>query len=180
MNPRQVPLAANHTFRVSHYGAHTSLFMADRIELVDLLQNHLSTALDILAQVKLGQQKLRNVSFISVQQLFHRIAGANLDYAEFITRRIRDLGGFSEPAALMSALYSDNDTQNSQRFGSCIQSIHQGASQLCALGARLSFYRDRAIGGKDDASTRFIEECSRRTARFTSLIQDNLPSGNTP
>ncbi|WP_166363402.1 hypothetical protein [Pseudomonas akapageensis] len=180
MNPRQEPLAASHTFRVSHYGAHTSLVRADRIEMVDLLQDHLSTALDMLAQVKLGQQRLRNVSFIAVQQLFHRIASANLDYVEFITLRIRDLGGFTEPAMLMSALYCDNETRKSQPFGACIQCIHQGASQLCALGARLGFYRDRAIGGKDGASIRFIEECVWRTVCFTSLIQDNLPSGNPP
>jgi len=177
MNAQHKMPANSDAWRVSHYGAHTSLLTADRVEIVDLLQDTLCSALTILGQVKLGQLKLRNVSFIAVQQLFHRLSKANLDYIEFLTQRIDDLGGYSESTALMSALYSVNEQPESQRFALCIQIIHQGASQLCVHNVKLREYRDHAFGSKDHASTRFFEECMRHTARFASLIQDNLPHG---
>lgn len=170
MNALQKLYIVSHPLRISRYGAHTSLSIAERVEIIDALTQTLSTTLGILAQLKRGQQKLHNVSFLPVQQLFHRLVRANTDYAEFLVTGITDLGGFVESAAL----YSLNDTHEPQCFADCLTGICRGMRRLRAVDALLHDYRDCAIANKDTASKRFFEECTRRTARFLVLIEDSL------
>jgi hypothetical protein len=173
MNALQKLYIVSHPLRISRYGAHTSLSIAERVEIIDILTDILSTALALLAQLKRGQQKLRNVSFLPVQQLFHRLVRANTAYADFLATGISDLGGYTETAAL----YSLNDTDEPSCFADCVQGIDQGTNRLRASDALLRDYCECAIANKDNASKRFFEECTRRNAHLISLIEDNLSHG---
>jgi hypothetical protein len=170
MNALQKLYIASHPLRISRYGAHTSLSISERVEIIDALTQTLSTTLGILAQLKRGQQKLQNVSFLPVQQLFRRLVRANADYAEFLANGITDLGGYAETAAL----YSLNDTHDTQCFADCLSGICRGTRRLRAVDALLRDYCECAIANKDNASKRFFEECTRHNARFLSLIEANL------
>ncbi|MGE8066463.1 hypothetical protein [Pseudomonas sp. NPDC089569] len=171
MNARQTLYIVSHPLRISRYGAHTSLSAAERVEIVDALSDTLGTTLGMLAQFKRGQQKLRNISFLPVQQLFHCLVRANGVYAEFLATVIVDLGGHVETAAL----YSLHDIHEPQCLADCLAHICRGARRLRALDALLRDCRENAIDHKDNASRRLLDECIRHTARFTSLIEDNLP-----
>jgi DNA-binding ferritin-like protein len=173
MNALQKLYIASHPLRISRYGAHTSLSTAERVEIIEVLTDILSTALALLAQIKRGQQTLRNVSFLPVQQMFHRLVRANTDYADFLATGITDLGGYTEKAAL----YSLNDIQQPNCFADCLQDIDQRTNRLRAADALLRDYCECAIANKDSASKRFFEECTRRNAHFISLIEDNLSQG---
>jgi len=170
MNALQKLYIVSHPMRISRYGAHTSLSIAERVEIIDALTQTLSTTLGILAQLKRGQQKLHNVSFLPVQQLFHRLVRTNTDYAQFLVTGITDLGGYAESASL----YALNDTHEAQCFADCLTGICQGTRRLRAFDALLRDYRECAIANKDNASKRFFEECTRHTAQFLLLIEDNL------
>ena len=171
MNALQKLYIVSHPLRISRYGAHTSLSTAERVEIIDALTQTLGTTLGMLAQLKRGQQKLRNVSFLPVQQLFQRLVRANADYADFLVSGITDLGGYTETATL----YCLNDTREPQCFADCLTGIGQGKRRLRAVDALLRDYLEHAIANKDNASKRFFEECARRNARFLSVIEDNLP-----
>jgi len=173
MNALQKLYIASHPLRISRYGAHTSLSISERVEIIDALTQTLSTTLGILAHLKRGQQKLQNVSFLPVQQLFRRLVRANADYAEFLANGITDLGGYAETAAL----YSLNDTHDKQCFADCLSGICRGTRRLRAVDALLRDYCECAIANKDNASRRFFEECTRHNARFLSLIEANLADG---
>jgi hypothetical protein len=170
MNALQKLHLVSHPLRISRYGAHTSLSAAERVEVIDALTQTLSTTLSILALLKRGQQKLHNVSFLPVQQLFHRLVRANTVYAEFLVSAITDLGGYAEAAAL----YHLNDIREPQCFADCLTGICQGTRRLRAVDALLRDYGECAVANKDTASKRFFEECSRQNTRFLSLIEDNL------
>lgn len=171
MNALQKLYIVSHPLRISRYGAHSSLSTAERVEIIDALTQTLGTTLGMLAQLKRGQQTLRNVSFLPVQQLFHRLVRTNSEYAEFLARGITDLGGHIETAAL----YRLNDTREPQCFADCLTGICQGKQRLRALDALLRDYLERAIANQDNASRRLFEECARHNARFLSVIEDNLP-----
>ncbi|MDD0996931.1 hypothetical protein M5G20_13785 [Pseudomonas sp. TNT2022 ID1044] len=173
MNALQKLYIASHPLRISRYGAHTSLSISERVEIIDALTQTLSTTLGILAQLKRGQQKLQNVSFLPVQQLFRRLVRANADYAQFLASGIADLGGYAETAAL----YSLNDTHDPQCFADCLSGICQGTRRLRAVDVLLRDYCECAIANKDNASKRFFEECTRHNARFLALIEANLADG---
>ena len=170
MNALQKLYIVSHPLRISRYGAHTSLSTCERVEIIDALTQTLNTTLGILAQLKRGQQTVRNVSFLPVQQLFHRLVRVNADYAEFLADGITDLGGYVETAAL----YSLNDSRESQCFADCLTGICQGTRRLRAFDALLRDCCDSAIENKDTASKRLFEECARHNARFLSLLEDNL------
>ncbi|MFJ2691581.1 hypothetical protein [Pseudomonas sp. NPDC087336] len=171
MNALQKLYFVSYPLRLSRYGAHTSLSTAERIEIIDALTQTLGTTLGMLAQLRLGQKKVRNGSFLPVQQLFHRLVRANTDYADFLISGITDLGGYADTAAL----YFLNDACGPQCFADCLTGIGQGMRRLRAVDALLRDYRESATANKDNASKRFFEECVRRNARFLSMIENNLP-----
>ncbi|MGJ7516219.1 ferritin-like domain-containing protein [Pseudomonas baetica] len=170
MNALQKLYIVSHPLRISRYGAHTSLSTAERVEIIDVLTDTLGTVMTLLAQFKRGQQKLHNISFLPVQQMFHRMVRANTDYADFLVARITDLGGYAETAAL----YHLHDIREPQCFADCLTGISQGTRRLQAVEALLRDYRECAIDHKDNASKRFFEACTRQNAHFIWLIEDNL------
>ncbi|BCX69223.1 hypothetical protein [Pseudomonas izuensis] len=170
MNALQKLYIVSHPLRISRYGAHTSLSCAERVEIIDVLNDLLGTVLSILAQLKRGQQKLHNVSFLPVQQLFHRLVRANTGYADFLSTAITDLGGYADTATL----YHLNDTGEGTCFADCLTGIDRGTRRLRAADALLRDYRDCAVANKDNASKRFFGECVRHNAHFILLIEDNL------
>jgi hypothetical protein len=174
MNALQKLYIVSHPLRISRYGAHTSLSTAERVEVIDALTQTLGTTLGMLAQLKRGQQQLRNVSFLPVQQLFRRLVRANADYADFLASAITDLGGHIETAAL----YSLNDTREPQCFADCLTGIFQGKLRLRAVDALLRDCLERAIANKDNASKRFFEACARHNARFLSVMGTTCPMNN--
>ncbi|AWY39896.1 hypothetical protein DKY63_08280 [Pseudomonas putida] len=160
----------SHPLRISRYGAHTSLSTAERIEIIEALTETLGTALTLLAQLKRSQQKLHNVSFLPVQQLFHRLVRANAGYVDFLTTAITDLGGHAENEALSQL----NDIPEPGCFAECLTGISRGTRRLHAVDALLRDYCECAIAHKDSASRRFFEECTRQNASFLSLIEYHL------
>jgi DNA-binding ferritin-like protein len=170
MNALQTLYIVSHPLRISRYGAHTSLSTAERVEIIDALTDTLGTALSLHSQLKRGQQKLQNVSFLPVQQLFQRLVRANADYADFLVMSITDLGGYADTAAF----YHLKDTREPQCFADCLSGIHHGTRRLRAADALLRDYRESALANKDNASKRFFEECMRHNAHFLTLLEDNL------
>lgn len=170
MNALKRLYIVSHPLRISRYGAHTSLSTAERVEIIDALTETLSTALTLLAQLKRSQQKLHNVSFLPVQQLFQRLVRANTGYVDFLTTAITDLGGHAETEALSRL----NDIPEPACFADCLTGVVRGARRLRALDALLRDYCECAIAQKDNASRRFFEECTRHTAHFLSLIEYHL------
>jgi hypothetical protein len=171
MNALQKLYIVSHPLRISRYGAHTSLSIAERVEIIDVLTDTLGTALTLLAQLTRAEQVLHNVSFLPVQQLFHRLVRASADYADFLVTSITDLGGYAESAAL----YNLNEIREPQCFADCLAGVHQGACRLRAVDALLRDYCECAIANKDNASKRLLGECTRHNAFFLSLIENNLP-----
>lgn len=159
---------------LSRPGAHVSLAAAERIELVELLNLQLLTTLELLQQVKQVQWKLREVSFVAVQRLFHKIAWATTECAESLSSRIVDMGGYTE-RSMMSALYSDPVEHKAPGFAACICNIHALAEQLARQSSLAHAFIERLAASGDYASLVLIRDCSQQSRELVLLIQANLP-----
>jgi hypothetical protein len=171
MNALQRLHIVSHPMRISRYGAHTSLSIAERVEIIEALTGLLGSALTLLAQLKRGQQQLHNVSFLPVQQLFHRLVRASGGYTDFLAMAISDLGGYAETAAL----YQLNDVAEPVCFADCLSGICRSARRLQAADILLRDYQECATANKDNASRRLFEACTRHNARLLAMIEDNIP-----
>jgi DNA-binding ferritin-like protein len=170
MNALHKMYMVSHPLRISRYGAHTSLSSAERVDIIDTLTQTLGIALGILAQLKRGQQHLRNVSFLPLHHLFRKLVQTNIEYAEFLASSITDLGGYTEVATL----YSLNDHCESNCFADCLLNIHQRAYRLQDSVTLLSNYHEHAVANKDSASNRYFEKCIHHSTRFLALIKGDL------
>lgn len=170
MNAFQKLYIVSDPLRISGYGAHTSLSTAERVEIIDALSDICNTGFKILAQLNQARLQLQNVSFLPVQQLFHRLVRANVDYVDFMILHITDLGGYAE----VKTLHSFYDVRDTKYFPDCIQDIHLETNRLLAADALLRDCYERVVARRDNASERFFEACVLKNKHFISLIQDNL------
>jgi DNA-binding ferritin-like protein len=176
---KKVQLPYHVANRMSQYGAHDSLLVAERMELVELLQEHLMTALDLRQYVNSLEARLRNVSFVDLRQLFHRIGEATRDCADFLSERIHDLGALAE-RSVMSVLYqNDADTWRNLNFAACIWHINARAETLTRFAPHARGFMDRAVVNGDYASLHLITDCIHQISQLVALIQINIPAEPT-
>jgi DNA-binding ferritin-like protein len=162
--------------RMSQYGAHHSLLVAERMELVELLQEHLMVALDLRQYVNSLEARLRNVSFVDLRQLFHRIGEATRDCTEFLSERIHDLGALAE-RSVMSVLYqTDEDAWRNLNFAACIWHINARAETLARFAPQARDLMDRAVVNGDYASLHLITDCIHQISQLVALIHINIPA----
>ena len=72
---------------------HNTLNEAIREQSVELLNKHLSAAIDLHAQVKQAHWNVRGPGFIGLHELFDRVATTVEDYSDLIAERTGSLGG---------------------------------------------------------------------------------------
>lgn len=173
MNAYQKLCIVSHPLRISRYGAHTSLSTAERVEIIDALSEICNTGFKILAQLNQARLQLKNVSFLPVQQLFHRLVRANVDYVDFMILHIKDLGGYAD----VEMLHSLYDVRDTKCFPACIHDVHLETNRLFAADVFLRDCYECAVARRDNASERYFEACVLKNKHFTSLIQDNLLNG---
>ncbi|MFH0020264.1 hypothetical protein ACFZAC_01500 [Pseudomonas fluorescens] len=169
MNAPQTLYQLRHSFRISRYGAHTSLSTAERIDVLEVLAQMSGTTQSLQAQFDYLKQMLRNVSFLPVRQLFQQLAGTTSDHARFLAISIVDLGGYVEPAGL----YRFNEIAHSH-FADYLTEIKRSTSRLQAEVNGLRAHQQSAAANNDLASKRLFQECVRRHARLLHLISSRL------
>ena len=171
---RQMYPSRRFSLPLSRSGTHVSLPTAERIELVELLNLQLLTTLELLQQVKQVQWKLKDVSFVAVQRLFHKIAWATTECAQSLSHRIVDMGGFTE-RSIIASLYCEPEAHKDPTFATCIWNIHTHAEQLAQHSTHAYAFIERLTADGACASVNLIRDCSDQSHELVRLIQANLP-----
>lgn len=78
------------------YPTKNSLPEKIRIQICSLLQEHLSNSLDLVTQAKQAHWNVKGPDFISLHELFDKIAEDSEEYIDLIAERIVQLGGIAE------------------------------------------------------------------------------------
>ena len=67
-----------------------------RTQICEMLQEHLSNSIDLTTQAKQAHWNVKGPDFISLHELFDKIATSSGEYVDSIAERIMQLGGLAE------------------------------------------------------------------------------------
>ncbi|MFJ3483477.1 hypothetical protein ACIPL1_08830 [Pseudomonas sp. NPDC090202] len=160
---------------VNHYGAYTASRASERIELIGLLQQYLTTTQELQQYAQSLELRLRNVSFVDVRQLFHRIGESAGQCAAFLDERLHDLGAstIARQTAIPHGHAPDNWHQLS--FATCIQHIGTRTQTLALFASHIKSYMDRAVINGDYNSLHVMTDCVYQLSQLIALIQIHIP-----
>lgn len=85
---------------------HNTLSENIRTRSVDLLNRHLSAAIDLQGQLKQAHWNVRGPGFIAIHELFDKLAGETAGHADSIAERVGGLGGTAQGTVQIAAAQS--------------------------------------------------------------------------
>ena len=85
------------------YPTKNSLPEKTRSQISGMLQGHLSNSLDLVTQAKQAHWNVKGPDFISLHELFDKIAEDSEEYIDLIAERIVQLGGIAEGTLRVAA-----------------------------------------------------------------------------
>ena len=153
---------------------HNTLSENIRGQSVELLNKHLAAAIDLHAQVKQAHWNVRGPGFISIHELFDKVAVAVEDYSDLIAERAGGLGGAAQGTVQVAA-------ENSflvpypLRIADCNEHIFAISSALAAFGqsAREAIGLSTHYGDADTAD--LFTEVSRGIDRQLWFVESHRP-----
>jgi DNA-binding ferritin-like protein len=161
----------------TRFAAYDSAGKAERVALVELLQEHLTTTVQLHQYVHSLELRVRNVSFVDVRESFHRIALATEQCTAFLDERIRDMGGAMQlQRTIADALRaSHEDCWGALSFAACIDQITLRTHALMGFSVQAKSLMDRAVIHGDYNSLHVMTDCVYQISQLVALIQISVP-----
>ena len=82
--------------------SHVELDGDSRIQMIELLNQHLADAFDLFSQVKQAHWNVKGLNFIAIHELFDAVAHEVLEAVDAIAERATALGGAAQGTARMA------------------------------------------------------------------------------
>jgi len=108
----------------------------NQTKLIALLNNNLAAAIDLKLQAKQAHWNLKGENFISLHELFDKVASEADDYADALAERIVQLGGIA--AGTLQAV-TDSTTLKTYP-----KDLQKSSAHVNALGAAIQVVADTA------------------------------------
>jgi starvation-inducible DNA-binding protein len=144
-----------------------------RRNVIILLNERLSDAIDLQSQVKQAHWNVKGPHFIALHELFDKISDAMLEQIDEIAERVTSLGGTAEGTVAVAARRS--------KLKNYPLSITSGRDHLLYLSTQLSVY-GKSIRGAIDAtaelgdadSADLFTQLSRQTDKYLWFLEAHL------
>lgn len=155
------------------YGTHVDLSEANRIQLIELLNQQLANTTDLKTQVKQAHWNVKGIQFIALHEMFDKFADTLEEYVDMTAERVTALGGVALGTARIVAA-------NSKLTEYDLTAV-EGPEHLRALLERYSYFAnttraniDKAeeFGDKDTAD--LFTEISRQMDKDMWFIEAHL------
>jgi starvation-inducible DNA-binding protein len=144
-----------------------------RRNIIVILNDRLSDAIDLQSQVKQAHWNVKGPHFIALHELFDKISDAMLEQVDEIAERITSLGGTAEGTVAVAARRS--------KLKNYPLSITSGRDHLLYLSTQLSVYGKSVRGGIDstaelgDADTAdLFTQLSRAIDKYLWFLEAHL------
>jgi starvation-inducible DNA-binding protein len=155
------------------YKTKTDLSEKIRRNVVAILNDRLSDAIDLQSQVKQAHWNVKGPNFIALHELFDKISDAVLEHIDEIAERITSLGGTAEGTVTVAAKRS--------KLKNYPLSITAGKDHLFYLSAQLSVFGKAARAAIDesdelgDADTAdLFTQISREIDKYLWFVEAHL------
>lgn len=152
------------------YDTLNDLPKAARSELINLLNERLSDAIDLQGQIKQAHWNVKGPNFIALHELFDEVYEAISEYVDLIAERIPQLGGIAEGTIRVAAGRS--------RLEEYPLDIANGEAHVAAVSRALAAFGREArlaieeAGGFDDADTAdLFTEVSRGIDKWLWFVE---------
>ncbi len=105
-----------------------------RVQMIELLNQHLADAFDLYSQVKQAHWNVKGMNFIAVHELFDKIADDVLAAVDDLAERVTALGGVAMGTARMAAAnsrlpeFSDEAIQSEAAIKAVVERLGQFAT----------------------------------------------------
>jgi starvation-inducible DNA-binding protein len=146
-----------------------------RIQIVGLLQEHLSNSIDLVTQSKQAHWNVKGPDFISLHGLFDKVAEDSEEYIDLIAERIVQLGGIAEGTLKEAAKRT--------KLPEYPLNISAGQDHVNALGNTLARYGEgirNAIGNADELVDRdtadLLTQISREVDKNLWFVEAHVQS----
>lgn len=147
---------------------------SEREALPDMLYEYLKTTLTIRQYAQSLELRLRQVSFVELRQLFHRIGERAESCATFLYGRLHDL----RPSPMLTHCLEDlsqTDRWSDLSFAGCLLRISESTHMLMGFAARAKTLMDSAVMGGDYGALHMLTDCVYHISRLIALIEIRLP-----
>jgi starvation-inducible DNA-binding protein len=118
------------------YKTGNDLPLKQRVELNDLMNLRLASAIDLQLQMKQAHWNVKGPNFIGLHELFDKIDEAVEEYVDLIAERIVQLGGIAEGTVRTAAGRS--------RLDEYPMTVSNGAAHVNAVATALSTFGEEA------------------------------------
>lgn len=170
-----------HTSLAAQHFPTDSAAQCERVALAALLQHHLVITIELHGYVQSLEMRLRNVSFIDVRQLFHRIGARTEQCSNFLDARIHDLVPVFGLHTVVAGRLGQTNPCYDLSFAACTDHISERARTLNGFAAQVEGYMDRAVTNGDYSSLHVMTDCALQISQLVALIQIHLPvESDTP
>jgi starvation-inducible DNA-binding protein len=138
-----------------------------RRNVIVILNERLSDAIDLQSQVKQAHWNVKGPNFIALHELFDKISDVVLEQIDEIAERITSLGGTAEGTVAVAAKRS--------KLKNYPLSITSGRDHLLYLSTQLSVFGKAARVALGDADTAdLFTQLSRETDKYLWFLEAHL------
>lgn len=142
-------------------------------KLIEILNRRLADAIDLQLQSRQAYWNVKGATFLSLRELFDRVAMEVEAYANLIAERIMQLGGKAEGTAQAVAERSALDGYGLAR-ASHNESL---ATMLADFGRHTRYASAQAIELMDDDTAALFTEIARGIDKWLWVVETVQPSG---
>ncbi len=103
---RFTTMASRAKIKARHFSTHIDLPPSAREQLIDMLNDHLADAFDLMSQTKQAHWNVKGKDFYSLHLLFDEAAGELAEFVDELAERAVSLGGYATGTARMAAANS--------------------------------------------------------------------------
>jgi starvation-inducible DNA-binding protein len=142
---------ANITEEPSTYKTKNDLAQATRLQLNELMNQRLASAIDLQIQLKQAHWNVKGPNFIGLHELFDKVHESVEGYVDLIAERIVALGGIAEGTIRVAASRSELD-EYPLTISEGVAHVDAVSTALATFGQEVRLTIDEAEG-LDDADT---------------------------
>lgn len=144
-----------------------------RAQIGSMLQGHLSNSLDLTTQAKQAHWNVKGPDFISLHELFDKIAESSENYVDLIAERIVQLGGIAE-GTLRVAAKRTQLPEYPLNIGAGHDHVNSLARTLASYGDSIHTAMSLAAELKDEDTVDILTEISREVEKFLWFVEAHL------
>lgn len=141
-----------------------------RKKLITLLNQRLADVIDLQMQLKQAHWNVKGPNFISLHELFDKVAMGISEYSDTIAERVVQLGGIAEGTVRMVGTRSKLDEYPTE-IGDGMVHVQATAAAISKFGSLVRQSITEASDLKDDDTADIFTEVSRGTDKWLWFVE---------